>query len=82
MLPEITILSESTILPKPTTLPEPTIATRGEEQLNEGKEYDFQSASEYFTKLQEVFATFADRSIFIEDIEKLVDQSNYISSLL
>ena len=54
----------------------------GEEQVDEREDYDFQSATEYFTKLEEVFATFLNRPIRIDDLEELVNQCNRLYPIL
>lgn len=59
-----------------TFLPIAKTIDTGEELVDEGEEFDFQFATDYFTKLEEVFATFVDRPIRIDDLEELIHQCN------
>ena len=63
-----------------TMLPIHTVT--GEEQVDEREDYDFQSATEYFMKLEEVFASFLNRPIRIDDLEELVNQCNRLYPFL
>ena len=60
----------------------PIHTVTGEEQVDEREDYDFQSATEYFMKLEEVFASFLNRPIRIDDLEELINQCNRLYTFL